>query len=203
MKITLKQSVEYLQKGQLIALPTDTVYGLAADFTQPEAIQRVFDLKGRDQQKPLVILAASYADIIDLVLEEPPGLQALASKFWPGDLTLVLPVRQDQVPPTVRSGLLTTGFRIPNHKQCLDLLREVGPLAVTSANPSQVAPAQSLEEVEAFWGADFPIMEGDPVTQGVASTVLCWGEGKWSVGRPGRHSQAELDQLLEGCSEPL
>lgn len=198
MKVDLETALKLLRQGQVLAVPTDTVYGLAVDFTQKEAVKNLFALKGRAPQQALILLAAQQADIEPLLHGLPAEAQGLMERFWPGALTLVLPVDKERVPKEVRADGESNGFRIPAHVRCRELLMRSGPLAVTSANRTGSAPAHSLEELEALFGEELPILEGGEEPQGRASTVLVWQSGTWTIGREGSVTFQELQAVLPG-----
>ena len=126
---------QLLNQGHILALPTDTVYGLAVSLHQPAAIARLFELKKRSPEKALPILVSSIEMLKSLVLDIPESAMPLLMAYWPGPLTLVLP-KSSKVPDLVTSGKPTVGIRMPNHDYCLALINKVGPLVVTSANIS-------------------------------------------------------------------
>jgi L-threonylcarbamoyladenylate synthase len=165
--------VAWLQQGEVVAFPTDTVYGLGAHAFLPEAVQRLYVLKERprDQAIPLLLpdagaLAAVGADI-------PPLAWQLADRFWPGALSLVL-CRAPTVPDAVTAGGATVAVRVPDHRLARALCRELGaPLAATSANlHGQPAPVVADEVVAALGGRIPLVLDGGPCPGGVASTVL-------------------------------
>src|SRR5262245_13721526 len=112
MRISPSQAISLLRSGQVMAIPTETVYGLAACLDQPAAIEHIFVLKGRPRANPLIIHVADWRDIQRYVAHYPPDFEVLAQTFWPGALTCILPVHS-HVPSIVRAGLPTAGFRVP------------------------------------------------------------------------------------------
>ncbi|MDR1692003.1 MAG: threonylcarbamoyl-AMP synthase [Oscillospiraceae bacterium] len=136
-----------LRNGGLVAVPTETVYGLCADASNPEAIRRVFTVKGRDEGKPLPVLVSGPEDAARLC-EASPKVLTVIRRFWPGPLTLVLPLKSGVLPPSVTGGLTTVGLRCSAHPLTLALLKEVGtPLVLTSANLSGQPEPTSAEDV--------------------------------------------------------
>lgn len=161
-------AIEALTRGFVIGVPTDTVYGIAADPANPDAVQRVFDLKGRSDQAPLVVLVATLGQASTIV--EVPDHRALR-EHWPGSLTAVL-----RATTTIHEGVgdperNTIAVRIPDHGDLRTLLELYGPLAVTSANRSGEPPAQSDQEAAAIFGAEIPVYIAGHSEGGVASTV--------------------------------
>lgn len=182
-----------LQLGGVVAIPTDTVYGLAARPDARAAIEAIFDLKHRPHDKPLPVLAASVRDLVGVAHFDETSLK-LAERFWPGGLTMILPrgVRFQHdlgggLPPTV-------AVRVPDSEVTLGLLEETGPLAVTSANPSGRPPATTAKETSAYFGEDFPVLDGG-CTSGKASTTISL-EGGLTVVRQGAISEEVLRQSL-------
>ncbi|HEY0675926.1 MAG TPA: L-threonylcarbamoyladenylate synthase, partial [Immundisolibacter sp.] len=130
----IARAVELLRAGQLVALPTETVYGLGADALNPAAVARLFALKGRPAEHPLIIHLPPEAALEDWAAEVPPAARALAAAFWPGPLTLILP-RGPRVPRAVTGGQDTVALRVPDHPLALALLRAFGSgIAAPSAN---------------------------------------------------------------------
>lgn len=182
------KALEVLRAGGLVAFPTDTVYGLAADFHNPEAIQKLYAVKGRESGKAIAVLIGELEQI-ELVAEGLSDQAArLAGRYWPGALTLVLPKRAGL--PENLSALPTVGVRMPDHPFALALLRAAGPLAVTSANLSGQVSPQSAEEVLAqLEGRLELLLDGGRCPGGVPSTVVdCTG--------------AELRILRQGAIPP-
>src|SRR5262245_4612508 len=136
MHISLEEAASALKSGLVVAVPTETVYGLAASIDFPDAIEDIFRLKGRPSNNPLIVHVASAKEIAFYVTQQPPQFLKLASAFWPGPLTVVLPVDQVRIPSVARAGLPTAAFRVPNHPLTRELLEITGPLVMPSANLS-------------------------------------------------------------------
>lgn len=168
---SIAQAVELIRRGGTVAFPTDTVYGLAADAFQPAAIDKLFEIKERPKNQAIAILLGSPEQLA-LVAEQPsPAAKALAEKHWPGALTLVI-TRHPAV-PEILSPLPTIGVRIPDHPDAIALLRQIGPLAVTSANLSGHPNTSTAEEVFAQIGERVDlILDGGKTPGGVPSTVV-------------------------------
>jgi len=169
----LTRAAELLVRGGVIAFPTDTVYGLACDLFNPQAIARVYAIKGRPAHLPLIAMIAD-ADQWELVAAALPGAaRTLIQRWWPGPLTLILPARAD-VPPEALNRGVTIGVRIPNHPVARALLRQAGrPLATTSANLSgQQSPQTARAVAEQLHNTVDLILDDGPSPFGSASTIV-------------------------------
>ena len=168
-------SQEYVQVGKLIVFPTDTLYGLACNPTNPAALRDIYAAKGRSTLKALPVLIGALEQLDQLVENIPPQARRLMERFWPGALTLVLP-KQAHLPSelTPYPGL---AVRMPNHPFALELLQALGPLAVTSANLSDQTNPQTAQEVFAqLAGRVDLILDGGKLKIGQASTIVdCTG----------------------------
>lgn len=169
----LALALDRLGGGGVVALPTDTVYGLAASLDLPAGIEAILRVKGRPLEKALPLLVPSLegAEGLGFVLSE--GALRLCRRFWPGPLTLVLP-RSPRLPPWFAPGLPTTALRVPAHPVALELLRASRWLAVTSANRSGAPEALTAGEVAEAFPKETPLLvvDGGPVPGGRASTVV-------------------------------
>lgn len=180
-----------------MAIPTETVYGLAADAGQSEAVQRIFDAKGRPQDNPLIVHISSMDALPAVVSSFPIAAQRLAEAFWPGPLTLVLP-KAEGLAPQVSAGLATVGVRMPSHPVARAVIEAAGlPLAAPSANrsgsPSPTTAAHVLADLE---GRIPVVLDGGPCRVGLESTVVSM-VGTPTVLRPGFVTQAALEQALQ------
>lgn len=162
-----------LRAGQLVGLPTETVYGLAGDALDPRAVRRIFAAKGRPADNPLIIHVAGLAAVADLVTEVTPLARALADRYWPGPLTLVL-AASNRVPSITRAGLATVAVRVPDHPVAATVLAASDlPLAAPSANRSGRPSPTRPEHVVAGLGAAVAlVLDGGPCVVGVESTVV-------------------------------
>jgi L-threonylcarbamoyladenylate synthase len=185
MRVTLLQAYELLINGDVVAVPTETVYGLAASLNRPSAIDRIFQLKGRPQNNPLIIHLSHVSQVSSYVNQYPPDFEALASTFWPGALTLVMPIIAEKIPASVRAHLPTAAFRIPQHPLSQKLISQTGPLVMPSANLSGKPSSTHWKHVTDDFGADFPILDGGICSKGVESTILFYQEERWSIIRLG------------------
>lgn len=196
MRIKLATAAKLLLSGEVVAIPTETVYGLAALYNDERAIQRIYQLKNRPPKNPLIMHVAAPEVILEYVEKVPSEFKALVDAFWPGPLTLVLPARQDLVPEIVRASLPTQAFRIPAHPIALELLKKTGPLVAPSANLSGKPSSITRGHVETDFGTDFPVLEGGTCTKGVESTILAYQEGRWVIGRLGALPAEAFHPLL-------
>jgi len=157
----------------IVAVPTDTVYGIAADLALPDAIERLFAAKRRPPEKAVAVLLADMAQA-ETLGEMTPHARVLGERFWPGGLTLVLPVRPDAVLPRVlAAGAPTIGVRVPDHDAPRAIARSLGPLPATSANVSGEVDARDAQEIAARLGdAIALVIDGGPIHGGPASTVV-------------------------------
>ena len=167
------QAADIIKTGGLVAVPTETVYGLAADGLNAQAVERIYEVKGRPAVKPLSLMAPGK-EALDLYGRDVPrGAVVLADRFWPGPLTIV--VKADQkIPSIVLAGGDTVGLRCPDSEKTLELLRLCGrPLAAPSANPSGAASPKTADEVLAYFdGAIEAVIDGGPCTLGTESTIV-------------------------------
>jgi L-threonylcarbamoyladenylate synthase len=173
------EAIRVLMAGGVVAVPTDTVYGLAADRTAPGAIQRLFVAKRRPVDRAVMLLLADAGQADDLAVWRPAA-RALATAFWPGALTLVLSQRPGTpLPSELTGGRPTIGVRLPDHPAPRALAAALGPLPMTSANVSGLPEASDAEEIRAQLGEAIDlILDGGPARGGSASTVVdCSGEG--------------------------
>ncbi len=169
--MSMTAAVEALRMGGIVGVPTDTLYGLAADPFREDALDAIFELKGRPDQKPLAILVASVEQGMTLASFSDRALE-LAEQHWPGALTLVLP-RLDTAPDWLgHRGRRTVGLRCPDHQIALDLLEITGPLAVTSANLSGHEAVVDHEEARSLFGDAVAVYLEGKAVGGQASTII-------------------------------
>jgi len=186
-----------LRDAGLVAFPTDTVYGLAAAIDEPRAIRRLFETKGRPEEKAVPVLLADLSALNQVASDVSPEMARLAEVFWPGPLTLVVP-KLDWLPAEL-SALATIGVRVPDHPLALALLRATGPLAVTSANRSAGPDCLTAQAVmEQLEGQIELVVDGGRVPGGKPSTVVSLEAGELIVLRQGPVSQAALQAALSG-----
>ena len=167
------RAAELLRAGEVVALPTETVYGLAANALDEKAVARIFQIKGRPANNPIIVHVASHEMTKRYVKSWPPRADKLARAFWPGPLTLVLP-RTKKIPDIVVGGGATVGIRWPSHPFIQAVIRECGfPLAAPSANLSSRVSPTNVEHVRQQLGGKIPlIVDGGQSQVGIESTVL-------------------------------
>ena len=184
----LYAAVECLLAGGVVVIPTDTVYGLAAHPAHPEAVQRLYTIKGRQEAKPIALLAADVAAVTRFGGQLSPEATRLAAAFWPGALTLVLPC----------DGERTEGFRVPAHAWTRALLAACGGvLRVTSANLSGAQPAASAVAALQSVGLDANLVIDDGASSGsVASTVVSVADGSPKILRAGAIAEHEIMAVI-------
>jgi L-threonylcarbamoyladenylate synthase len=187
-----------LQNGELVAIPTETVYGLAANALDPEAVLKIFETKGRPTFNPLIVHVHSAADFSKYAAEVPELVMQLAEKFSPGPLTFVLP-KKEIVPDIVTGGGDTVALRVPGHPLTLALLRRLNfPLAAPSANPfGYISPVTALHVMDQLKELVPYILDGGPSMIGVESTVVMVEKNKVIVLRLGGVSVEDLKEVAE------
>ena len=203
--ITIEEAAERIRAGEVVAFPTETVYGMGANALDADAVARIYQLKGRPATSPLIVHAASIEMARTLVSEWPPEAEMLARRYWPGPLTLVLP-KAPAIPGIVTAGLSTVGVRVPNHPLALALIREAGvPLAAPSANRFAGLSATTAEHVREAFGDAVPVLDGGPCQVGIESTVVSINAGKITLLRPGMISIEDVERastLLTDTAHP-
>ena len=180
------RAAQVLRSGGIAAIPSETVYGLAANAFESEAVARIYQAKGRPAANPLIVHVATAAMARECAAEWPPMAERLAGRFWPGPLTLVVP-RSPRIPDLVAAGGPTVGLRWPAHPFFQSVIRECGfPLAAPSANPSDQLSPTTAEHVVAGLGDRIPlIVDGGPCVVGIESTVVDVTGSRPRILRPG------------------
>jgi L-threonylcarbamoyladenylate synthase len=193
----IEEAAAVLRRGGLVAFPTETVYGLGADAFNPRAVARVFEVKARPSFDPLIVHLAGAAGLPRVSPTDDPRVGALAARFWPGPLTLVLP-RRPEVPDLVTSGLDTVGVRVPAHPAALALIAAAGtPVAAPSANPfGYVSPTTAAHVAELLGPAVDLVLDGGPCRVGVESTILSLAGEPPVILRPGGVPREALEKAL-------
>jgi L-threonylcarbamoyladenylate synthase len=197
------EAVDLLRAGGIVAVPTDTVYGIAADMALPDAIERLFAAKRRPPEKAVAVLLAdaAQAGMLGVVA---PSARVLGERFWPGGLTLVLTVRPGiRLPRVLVGGAPTIGVRVPDHPAPRALAAVLGPLPTTSANVSGEPDARDAREVATLLGDALAlVIDGGPIRGGPASTVVdCTGE-RAVIRRAGAIPVEEIARALEQAGLP-
>jgi L-threonylcarbamoyladenylate synthase len=207
----IERAAAILRAGGLVAFPTETVYGLGADASNPAAVAKIFAAKGRPQDHPVIVHLGSIELLPQWAREIPPAAQKLASAFWPGPLTLILE-RAGGVPDCVTGGQDTVGLRIPGHPVALELLRafagEEGGrafsgVAAPSANKFGRISPTTAEHVRAELGAAVDcVLDGGECGVGIESTIVDLSRGRAVLLRPGQITQAQIAAIVGAEVEP-
>ena len=203
--LAVTKATGLLKEGAVVALPTETVYGLAANAFDAGAIQKIFELKGRPAHNPIIVHVASREMALECVASWNESAERLAKAFWPGPLTIVLP-RSAKVPDIITAGGITVGVRWPSHPFIQAVIRACGfPLAAPSANPSNEVSPTNADHVRKYFGGKIPlIVDGGQSQVGIESTVVDASTTPARMLRPGiihRESLlAVLGQLAEGAA---
>ncbi|MBI4494224.1 MAG: threonylcarbamoyl-AMP synthase [Chloroflexi bacterium] len=194
----IARAAQVLRRGGLVAIPTETVYGLAANAFDPEAVRSIFRAKERPRHDPLIVHLASAEELPRVARHVPPEAQRLAEAFWPGPLTLLLP-RAPQVPSEVTAGLDTVGVRVPSHAVARAVIAAAGvPVAAPSANRfGHTSPTTAQHVLHDLDGRIDLVLDAGPTTVGVESTVLDLTSDPPRVLRPGGVPVEALAQVLE------
>jgi L-threonylcarbamoyladenylate synthase len=195
----LQTSIDLIRKGEVVAMPTETVYGLAGSIYSESALKKIFAIKERPFFDPLIVHIADFDDVLKVAKSFPPVALSLAKMIWPGPLTLILPKRDD-LSPLITSGLSEVGIRMPRHQLALDLISACGPLAAPSANKFKKTSPTQKSHVEDEFGDKVFVLDGGPCEVGIESTVVGFSEGKVKIYRPGGIDFSKLEQLLKPFS---
>jgi L-threonylcarbamoyladenylate synthase len=193
----LEEAVTALRDGELVAFPTETVYGLGANARDANAVRRIFELKGRPTTHPLIVHLDSARFLHRWAREVPPAASRLAAAFWPGPLTLVLP-RSLEVSDVVTGGQDTVALRVPSHPMALQLLTAFGGgVAAPSANRyGRVSPTRADHVREEFGDAVRVILDGGECSLGIESTIVAFEAGRARLLRPGPVTQHEIEKVI-------
>jgi L-threonylcarbamoyladenylate synthase len=195
--IDLEKAKALLGKGELVAIPTETVYGLAANALNAEAVAKIFTVKNRPYFDPLIIHVGDLETVENYVESIPPKARRLASLFWPGPLTLVLK-KKPEIPDIVTSGMDTVGVRCPDHSLARQLLHELRfPLAAPSANPfGYVSPTRAEHVNEQLGNQISYILDGGPCSVGIESTIIGFATERPVVYRLGGLSIEKIESVI-------
>lgn len=194
----VEEAAKILAQGEIVAFPTETVYGLGANALNPRAVEKIFQAKGRPQDNPLIVHVSGQAQMEAFVQEIPDQARLLMEHFWPGPLTLVLQ-KAEAIPRVVTAGLATVAVRVPNHPIALELLRCTGfPLAAPSANLSGRPSPTRAEHVYADLQGKIPaILDGGETGWGLESTVLDCTTWPFRLLRPGGVTLEDLRKFVK------
>lgn len=198
LEAELLQAVKILRQGGVIALPTETYYGLAVDPENEEALQKLFSIKKRPIEKPILLLISHKNQLRKYATTVPDQYQDLMSRFWPGGLTLIFPAHE-YVSPLVTANSGTVGIRHTSNPIAQKLITMYGaPLTATSANISEQDPAKSAAEVEKQLGSDLDfIIDGGIATSELPSTIVDYRNDRLCIAR---HGVVSLDDEIEDCN---
>lgn len=193
------QAVEWIQQGELVAFPTDTVYGLGADATNEAAVQKVFEAKGRPENRPINVLISQPEDILKYTIDVSDDAMKLAKAFWPGPLTLILK-SAGNLSPVITAGKDTVGLRIPDNALAQQFIEQCGvPLATPSANSSgRPSPTMASHVMDDLNGKIAGIINGGPTSYGIESTILDFSDANHPIIlRPGNISKEAIEEVIQ------
>ncbi|MEN8816545.1 MAG: L-threonylcarbamoyladenylate synthase [Nonlabens sp.] len=197
----LLKASEVLNREELVAIPTETVYGLAGNIYSDTAIKKIFEMKKRPFFNPLIVHIHSVEQVKDLAVDFPEKAQQLAKVFWPGSLTLILP-KNDTVPDLITAGNNTVGIRMPDHALTLELLKNLPfPLAAPSANPfTYISPTKAQHVKNYFDGKLEMVLDGGNCANGIESTIVGFENDEPVVYRLGSISTEEIEKVIGNVS---
>ncbi len=200
MLVNFAAAVDLLKSGQVVAVPTETVYGLAADAQNEAALTLLYETKGRPQGHPVILHVSDLAMLTPYIESLPDSLKGLVSRFWPGPLTLLLP-KTSKVSSRITGGRQTVGVRVPASEMTRRLLEELGrPIVAPSANRfGHISPTTAQHVQDDFQGL-VPVLDGGPCRVGVESTILLVEKDRLVIVRPGQLTQ---DMLQQACDLPV
>ena len=193
----MEEAAKLIREGELVAFPTETVYGLGADALHPEASKKIYAAKGRPSDNPLIVHICRFEELESIAREVPPQAKKLADAFWPGPLTMIV-WKNDRVPYETTGGMDTVAIRMPNHPVALRLIEESGcliaaPSANTSGKPSPTEAAHVALDLD---GKIPMILDGGPVGIGIESTIIDLTEKTPMILRPGYITEEMLSEVL-------
>ncbi|WP_099203439.1 L-threonylcarbamoyladenylate synthase [Miniphocaeibacter massiliensis] len=194
----IKKAAKYLRKNELVAIPTETVYGLGASGLSEEACKKIFEVKGRPADNPLILHISELEELYDLVKEVPIEAEKMLEELWPGPLTIVLR-KSEKIPNIVTAGGNTVAIRMPSHKVAREIIKEVGlPIAAPSANLSgRPSPTTAKDVMEDLNGKINLIVDGGQSSIGIESTVLDLTSKPYTILRPGFFDKVDLENYLK------
>lgn len=193
----IQKAISLLENEELVAIPTETVYGLAGNIFSEKAIQKIFKTKKRPFFNPLIVHIPSIENLKDIVVEVPEKAKILAEKFWPGSMTLVLK-KNATIPDLITAGKDTVAVRIPNHPITLELLQQLKfPLAAPSANPFNNISPTKPEHVERYFKNDIQmVLDGGPCINGIESTIIGFENDEPIIYRLGALAVEEIEAIV-------
>ena len=203
---SIAEAARVISAGGLLGLPTETVYGLAADASSAEAVAKIFTAKGRPSNHPLIVHVADAAGVDHFAVDVPTFARQLMQAFWPGPLTLILP-RRPGVGAETAGGQDSIGVRCPSHPVAQALLQALAAqpvpvwgLAAPSANQFGRVSPTTAQHVLAEFGGDVPVLDGGPCTVGIESTIVDCSRGAPVLLRPGAITRVQVEAV---CGQPL
>lgn len=199
------KAVAFLKRGELVAIPTETVYGLAADASNPEAIAKIFKAKNRPADHPVILHISDPKQVADWAYVAANDLSILADAFWPGPLTLILP-KKPSVSPLITGGQATIGIRMPDHAVALEIISKLKmPVVAPSANIyTRTSPTTAQDVLQTLNGRIAAVIDGGACSVGLESTILDLSRAKPQILRPGAITRQMLENVLEkAVEEPL
>lgn len=191
----LDRYIQLLREGEIVAFPTETVYGLGADAWNPSAVQKVFKKKGRPSDNPLIVHVDTIPAVEQFAREVSDEARTLMHHFWPGPLTLIFK-KKAEVLDLVTAGLDTVAIRWPKHPLSQELIAQAGPLVAPSANSSGRPSPTRAEHVREDFGEDFPVIDAGKTAIGLESTVLDLSATPYRIYRPGAISWQEIEKII-------
>lgn len=195
MIVSLETAANTIKDGGLVAIPTETVYGLAADCFNADAVNKTFELKGRPADNPLIVHIHDMGQLKLVAKTVSKDADTLAQNFWPGPLTLILP-KLPSVPDIVTAGLSTVAVRVPDHPLTRALIKKTGPLTAPSANKSgRPSPTKATHIEEEYDGAVL-VLDGGSCSIGLESTVIDLTQKPYTILRPGFITSTNIEDLL-------
>lgn len=195
MIVSLNEAISIIKKGGVVAVPTETVYGLGADAFNAEAVKKTFHVKGRPADNPLIVHISTLDQLRMLASDIPDEVLLLAEFFWPGPLTVVLH-KKTEVPDIVTGGMPTIAIRMPNHRLTSGLIDETGPITAPSANKSGRPSPTKASHIEEEYDGSIPVIEGGASEIGLESTVLDLTVTPFIILRKGKIGAKELEHVL-------
>lgn len=194
-RLTLDQAIASILKGEVVAIPTETVYGLAAKFDHLDAVKKVFQLKGRPADNPLILHVSELSHLSQIWENEPEEpVFRLIRHFWPGPLTLIAR-KKSEVLDIISAGLPTVGVRMPNHPIAEQLIAATGPLAAPSANLSGRPSPTRVEHLQADYHNQLDFLDGGSCAHGLESTVLDVSRHPFVIYRPGHVAAKDIREV--------
>jgi L-threonylcarbamoyladenylate synthase len=191
----LEQAIQKLKSGEVVGIPTETVYGLAASINSSKGIDAIFETKERPFFDPLIVHVSSIEQAKNLVKSWPTVCDVLAKEYWPGPVTFILP-KNDTVSEKITSGLNTVGIRMPNHQLTINLIEQLGhPIAAPSANKFKKTSPTCADDVKNAF-SDILVLDGGDCKIGIESTILGIFENEILIYRPGMTTKSEIEKNL-------